>query len=144
MSIDKSKKYWYGDNKQDIIEYLNEYSENKIDQTAILECKKCGSDSFTFKIDINEGAVETTCTVCNKKHLLLDSEDYWNKCKPEIAKCPECKKYQYNVGIGFIHRVSGEVKWVFIGNRCASCGLLGSYGDWGINYGPTNEMEKNI
>jgi hypothetical protein len=33
---------------------------------------------------------------------------------------------------------------VYIGNRCVNCGVLGAYGDWGINYSPTNEMERNV
>jgi hypothetical protein len=133
MVIDKSKEYWHGDRAEDIIEYLNEYSENEIDKTVIVKCKQCGSDVFTFNIDADGGVIEATCTACKQKRLLLDSEDYWEESEPENAKCL-CKKNQHNVAVGFVHRETGDVKWVYIGNRCVSCGMLGSFGDWKISY----------
>jgi len=144
MAIDKSKRYWRGSSAEDIIEYLDEYSENEIDKIVIVKCRQCGSEVFTFKADVDEGAIEVTCTACNKKRLLLDSEKYWEKSEPKDAKCSECKKTQCNVAVGFVHRRSGDVKWIYIGNRCAGCGVLGSYGDWGISYAPTDEMEENV
>ena len=144
MTIDKGRKRWRGDSAEDVIEYLDVYSENEINKIVVVKCKQCGSEVFTFRIDAGEGAIEIACTACGNKRLLLDSEKYWEKSEPEDAKCPECKKRQYNVAVGFVHRRSGEVKWIYIGNRCTSCGVLGSYGDWGINYGPTDEMEKNV
>ena len=45
---------------------------------------------------------------------------------------------------GFIRRDSGSVKWVYIGSRCANCGVLGSFLDWKIDYEPTDETENNI
>ncbi|MCL1926797.1 MAG: hypothetical protein FWF95_06660 [Syntrophorhabdaceae bacterium] len=144
MAIDKSKKYWRGDSADDVVEYLDEYSENEITKVVVVKCRRCGLVVFTFKIDTAEGVIEITCVACGKKHLLLDSEKSLAKSKPENAKCSECKKSQFNVAVGFIHRRDSEVKWVYIGNRCANCGILGSYGDWGINYAPTDEMEKNV
>jgi len=143
MAIDKGKKYWHGDSPEDIIEYLDEYSESEIDKVVITKCRQCSSDIFTFKADSFEGAIEVTCIACKEKRLLLDSEEHWDECEPEEASCPKCKESQFNVAIGFVHRESGEVKWVYIGNRCAKCGVLGSCGDWKINYSPTDEMENN-
>ena len=144
MSIDKTRKFWHGDCPEDIIEYLDGYSENQIGKTVLVKCDQCGNDAFTFQVDPDEGAIEVVCASCGKKRLLLDSSKYWDDCSPTKAKCPECKKNQYNLGIGFVYRENGDVKWIYIGNRCTNCGLLGSYADWKINYGPTNEMERNI
>lgn len=85
------------------------------------------------------------CTKCATEKILLDCEDGWEDAKPKIKKCPICKKSKsYNVKVGFIRRENGNVKWVYIGNRCTECGTLGSYLDWKVSYEPTDEMEKNI
>ena len=148
MAIDKSQEYWHGNCAEDTVEYLNEYSENKVDKTVLIKCIQCGEITFTFKIDVYEGAIEVICTDCKKKRLLLDSEEYWEDCDPEKAKCLECKNNQFNLVVGFVYRksedIKGSVKWVYVGNRCAKCGLLGSYGDWEITYAPTDEMEQNV
>ena len=142
--IDKSKDYWYGDCADDIIEYLNEYTENEVSKTVIVKCLACKSQRFTVKIDDCEEAIEVTCVSCKKKRLLLDSEGVWADCSPEELVCPVCEKNIYNVGVGFVYRESGEVKWVYIGHRCKNCGVLGSSCDWDISYSPTDEMERNV
>jgi len=152
MAIDKSKKYWHGDNAKDVVDYLDIYSENEIDKTVIVKCKQCNSEIFSFRIDVEEGAIEVACVECSHTVLLLDSEDYWEVCEPKNAKCPGCNKNHFNIAVGFIHRKkagffnrkNNDVKWIYIGNRCIACGLLGSYGDWSIKYGPTDKMEKNV
>ena len=141
--IDKTREFWHGDCAEDIIEYLDEYSENEIDKTVIVKCDQCGSLDFACSIDDEEGAIEVACAACGKKRMLLDSADYWEDSDPKNAKCPLCKNKLYNVAVGFVHREDREVKWVYIGNRCNKCGLLGSPGDWEVNYAPTDEMERN-
>ena len=148
MAIDKTGKYWNGNCGEDIIEYLNGYSESEVSRAVIVKCSQCEATAFTFKIDNDEGAVEVTCTSCKNKQLLLDSEEYWEDCEPTKVKCSVCKNSQHNLAIGFVYRESEEigrsVKWIYIGSRCIKCGVLGSYGDWGINYAPTDEMERNV
>ena len=143
--IDRSKEeYWTGSSADDIHEYLCEYSEQEDIEVKSVECQICKSDVFTLKVDQDEGAIEVTCINCKTKKLLLDSSEIWKECTPKTGKCPICKGKSYNVGVGFLRRSTGDVKHVFIGNRCVGCGVLGSYVDQSINYGPTDEMEKNI
>lgn len=142
--IDTTKKYWTGDSESDIAEYLKLYSQNEVSDTKNVVCSHCGDHDFLISIDDKEGAIEVTCTNCYTKKLLLDSEEYWDKCKPHKGKCTICKNKSYNVMVGFVRREDGNVKWIYIGNRCTKCGTLGSYGDWGINYEPTDMMESNI
>jgi len=144
MAIDKSKKYWRGDAAEDVVEFLDEYSENEVSKVVIIKCRQCDYDIFTFKIDADKEVIEVTCTACNKKRLLLDSEKCLEKSDPKDTKCSGCKKDRYNLAVGFVHRRNGEVKRVYIGHRCSSCGVLESCGDWGINYGSTKEMEENV
>jgi hypothetical protein len=147
MAIDKTGEYWHGDSKEDIIEFLNEYTDNEVEKIALVECSQCKSDVFTFKYDDDEGGIEVTCAKCKKKKLLLDSEEYWEDCEPEQAECSLCQNKKFNVAVGFIYRKEESekvVKWVYIGNRCTKCGVLGSFLDWKIDYAPTDEMEKNV
>lgn len=143
--IDTSKKYWTGDNADDIDEYLREYSENNSIDVKPVICHSCGNDSFQLRVDQDEDAIQIKCTKCNAKKIILDCEEVWEDAQPKLGKCPVCKSSkEYNVKVGFVRRENGSAKWVYIGNRCTNCGTLGSYLDWKIDYEPTTEMENNI
>lgn len=142
--IDKTKPFWTGDAADDIAEWLIAYTENPALDVKPVVCRKCGADTFTMRVDRNEGAMQVTCTVCKTKKRLLDSEEVWSDCTPRSVSCRVCKERANNVQVGFARRENGDVKWVYIGNRCTGCGTLGSYVDWSIDYGPTDEMEQNI
>lgn len=143
--INRTKKYWTGEADGDIPQYLREYSEDEDIDVKSVVCHKCGKNIFELTVDADEGAVKVKCTKCKTEKILLDGEEVWEECNPEAIKCPACKTgKKYNVKVGFIRRKNGDAKWVYIGNRCCRCGALGSVADWGINYSPTDEMEKNI
>ena len=143
--IDITKKYWTGDSVDDINEYLREYSEvDAIDVKPII-CHSCGNDAFELRVDYDEDAIQVKCTKCGTKKILLDCDEVWETASPKLCKCSVCKSNkEYNVRVGFVRRENGSVKWVYIGNRCTKCGVLGSYLDWKVSYEPTDEMENNI
>ena len=142
--IDKSRDYWYGDSADDINEYLREYSECSSIEVKSVICNNCGNDALHLRVDQKEDAIRVKCPKCGYKKILLDCEEIWQNAKPRLRKCPECETKEYNIRAGFVRRENGSVKWVYIGNRCTNCGLLGSYLDWKVSYEPTDEMEKNI
>ncbi len=143
--IDKSKKYWTGDSAEDISEWLRIYSEEDSLEVKPVICHSCGGDSFELRIDQDEGVIQVTCTSCGTKKILLDGEEYWEDASPRLRKCSVCKSCKsFNVRVGFVRRETGDVEWVYIGNRCTKCGTLGSFLDWEIDYGPTDEMEQNL
>ena len=37
-------------------------------------------------------------------------------------------------------RADGEIRWVSVGLRCGSDGLLGVYTDWKIDYSPSRQL----
>lgn len=141
--IDKSGEYWTGDSAEDINEYLCCFAGKNDLEIKTVRCS-CGCDIFEATLDTFEKVIKVKCDKCGAEKFLLDSEDYWEEAKPEVAVCPICNSKKYNFRIGFIRRITGEVMWVYMGNRCTKCNVLGSYMDFGINYGPTTEMEKNI
>ena len=142
--IDRTPKYWTGDSPADIDEWLVEYTENPDLKVRPVICRLCGSDVFRIRCDQDEGAMQVICGSCGAKKILLDGEEIWEDCSPRARRCRVCKENLNNVRVGFDYRENGDVKWVYIGNRCTSCGTLGSYVDWSIDYGPTDELENNI
>lgn len=142
--IDRTKHFWTGDSPEDIAEYLSAFSKIPNLETKPVVCSRCGGNTFTLRTDWNEGAAQAICTGCKAKKLLLDSAEIWEDCSPRPLKCPVCKTRIYNVGAGLHRRESGDLQWVYIGVRCAECGTLGCCVDWEIDYGPTDEMEKNL
>lgn len=143
--IDKTKKFWRGFSADDIDEYLRLYSGcDDIDIKPVI-CHSFGNDAFEVNLDNVESTVQIKCTRCGEEKIILDCEDIWEESSPEFQKCPVCKDSgSFNMKVGFIRREDGDVKWVYIGNRCTNCGTLGSFTDWEINFAPTDEMEKNI
>ena len=120
--IDRTKKYWTGDSPEDIGQYLRLYAEE-----PGLEVKPEG------------------CAACGAKRVLLDGEEYWENARPRLRRCRVCKESKtFQVRAGFLRREDGDVRWVYIGERCTACGTLGSFLDWKVNYGPTDQMEKNL
>ena len=140
-----TQKHWYGDAAEDINEYLIcEFPEAGAMDIKPVICRSCGSDRLELKVDFDEDAIQVICPVCGQKKILLDCEEVWEDAEPHTRKCPKCKCKTYNVRVGFARRENGSVRWVYIGNRCTDCGLLGSYLNWKINYEPTDEMEQNL
>ena len=143
--IDKSGEYWRGSSADDIDEYLAEYSEEPDIEVKSVVCHSCQNNVFQIFVDYDECAIKLKCTKCKAEKALLDSEEVLPEANPELQRCPVCKfSSKHNVKVGFHRRKNGDIKWVYIGNRCFHCRVLGSYLDMKIDYGPTDEMEKNI
>lgn len=143
--IDTTKKYWTGDGSEDINEYLRLYSGNDAIDVKPVNCRLCGNDTFSLKIDQDEDVIQVRCSKCGAEKILLDGQEVWEGARPRVRTCPVCKRCKtYNVRVGFLRRDNGNVRWVYIGNRCTNCGTLGSYLDWKVSYEPTAPMEQNL
>jgi hypothetical protein len=56
----------------------------------------------------------------------------------ERFKCVTCKSDIANVGVVFaLYEDRGAIHWLYVGERCASCGVLGSMVDWKVAYEPS-------
>lgn len=145
LTIDTSGKWWVGTEADDLREYLIAYEAEgyPVHETRICICG-CGSKSFEFKADRDEGCAQRICASCGAAHFIGDSEEYWEEAEPEAWKCG-CGCKTCNVGVGFSLHKAGwgkkpDVRWVSIGNRCTNCGTLGSFADWKIDYGPSHHL----
>lgn len=141
MSIDRSGTWWRGSDAGDIDEYLREctadgYPAGKIRRSA---CASCGATVFGLRGDPDEGSARRTCRGCGLKAFIADSEETWADSEPRTCRCP-CGGRDFEVAVAFSLRDDGDVRWVTVGSRCTACGILGSFADWGIDYGPSGHL----
>jgi hypothetical protein len=143
VSVDKTGKWWVGDQPNDIREFLEAYASDgyKIGEFRMSRCE-CGSERFLLWADDNEGCAERQCESCKRHDFICDSEEYWEDAKPEEWKCIECESNAKvcNVGVGFSLYEDGEVRWLYIGVRCATCGILGCFAGWKVAYTPSRQL----
>ncbi len=141
MTIDDRGKWWIGSEPQDLEAYLKVLTEDGYGVQAfrLARCA-CGSERFELEADGNEGTARRTCAACGAQQFMCDSAEYWDEAEPEAWSCVECKSKHANVGVGFALLESGEVRWIYLGARCASCGILGCYADWKIDYEPSTHL----
>ena len=145
MTIDRSGKWWIGSEPQDLEAYLKAWTEEGygIQAFRLARCS-CGSERFELEADENEGAARRTCAACGAQHLMCDSAEYWDEAEPDTYECVECKSSHANVGVGFALLESGEVRWIHVGARCTSCGILGCFADWKIDYEPSTHLMEQV
>ena len=142
--IDKSKEFWYGDDSDDIDEYLRLFSGDNSIEIRTIKCRSCEETVLHLIVDQDEDAIAIQCPKCNEKRILLDCAEIWEDAEPKKLDCPVCGNDSYTSKAGLLRRSDGNVRHVYVGERCEKCGVLGSCVNWEINYGPTDDLEANI
>jgi hypothetical protein len=132
MAIRKKGKWWYADSQADIrtelarVGDLNEYVPT---QFADAICT-CGNRTFQLALDDEQGAAVRTCSKCTTEHPIGDSDEYLEEAEIQQSECVCGKKvFEITVGVS-LYEDSADVRWLYVGCRCPSCGLTGCYGDW--------------
>jgi len=135
VTIKKSKKWWIGSESADMHEYLKAFSANSypIDQFRLAQCR-CSAEVFFLEADRDGGVAQRKCAGCQTSHFICDSEQFWAESEPESWYCLKCQSKSTNVGVGFVTYPDSPnaVKWIYLGVRCAECGLLGCFADWKV------------
>jgi hypothetical protein len=148
MTIDTSKQWWIGSEAADIAEYLLHLSNHGISEYQGSECA-CSSETFFVEFDRDEGCVWRTCNDCSNVHLICDSAESIQDSTMVTYSCIGCSDTRANVGVGFAVRkrpilsfskAPPDVQWIWVGVRCAACGILGSIADWKVDYGPSGHL----
>lgn len=138
--IDTSGKWWKGSSAEDLQEYLQALSVSSypISEFRLSQCS-CGGVRFVLRVEQDEGIAKRVCEGCSAEHLICDSAEHsqqGQRLKP--FKCVTCKSQVANVGVGFaLHEDKKAVQWLYVGNRCVECGVLGSMVDWKVGYEPS-------
>jgi hypothetical protein len=140
MTIDTSGQWWKGENFNDIIEFMKALTQEGYPAEEVKpSICECGHRYFRLEADSQEGCARRICTSCKKSSFIGDSHRYWEDASPEQIRCP-CGNDSFEIGIAFAFRESGDVRWIYVGQRCEKCGILGSYVDWKIDDSPTDEL----
>ena len=141
MTIDRSGQWWTGTEPADIDDYLTAFTADGYPATRVVHsvCAECQGQTFRIRVDDEEGCAERTCAKCGASQLLLDSQDALDDAELEDAECP-CGGDVFNVAVGFAFRTDEDIRWVYLGLRCANDGVLGVYTDWKIDYSPTAHL----
>jgi len=146
MSVDTSGKWWVGSEAADIRNFLEAYAPQgfEVHEFRLAKCH-CGSNSFLIEADDNEGVAKQVCSKCSEEHFLCDSEEYWDEAEPERWKCLECGCDQTNIGVGFsLYDDDQEIRWLYVGCRCAKCGVLGCFAGWKIAYASSRHLLDQV
>jgi hypothetical protein len=143
MAVNKTGKWWIGDQPNDIREFLEAHASDgyEVHEFRLSKCE-CGSERFLLWADDDEGCAKRQCVICNRQHFICDSSDYWEDAKPVQWACVECEMESnaYNVGTGFSLYEDGDIRWLYIGVRCPVCGVLGCFAGWKIAYSPSRQL----
>jgi hypothetical protein len=135
MSIETSGKWWVGSEPADIRGFLEPYAEKgyEVHQFRLSNCE-CGSTEFRLHADDNEGVAQRVCVKCRAERFICDSGEYWEDAEPEEWRCIECYSDACNIGVGFSQYPDSptSIKWIYIGVRCARCGILGCFAGWKV------------
>jgi hypothetical protein len=151
MSLTKRGNYWYGQAQADIRDDLLRYSKKSgypIDYFADANCR-CGGRLFTIDLDETQGVAGRICVVCGDQHLMADGEEYAEEAEFERRECV-CGKDVFEVTAGVhVYRdpalaLTEDVRWFYIGCRCADCGLVGCYADWKCEYVGYQSLLANV
>jgi hypothetical protein len=145
MSTDTSGKWWVGSEPEDIRAFLQGYASPgyEVHEFRLATCI-CGSNAFLLEADDSEGVAKRVCASCSREHLLCDSAEYWQDAEPERWQC-ECGSRRTNVGVGFsLYDDDHEIRWLYVGCRCAQCGILGCFAGWKVAYAPSRHLLDQV
>lgn len=127
----------YGDDPQDLQAEMLDHSKQtgyKVDHFADAVCGECSSTGFRVLLDDEEGCAVRICLSCKAQHYIGDSAQYAQDATLGDCSCP-CGQEAFQVSIGVhLYAGSNDVKWLYLGLRCISCGLVAVYGDWKNEY----------
>jgi hypothetical protein len=140
MTIDTSGKWWKGSSPEDLREYLEALTRSSyaINEFRLSRCL-CGEVRFNLEVEQDEGIARRICVECKREHFVCDSaEHYQADQRLKKYKCVACTSEVANVGVGFsLYEDKQTVHWLYVGNRCAQCGVLGCMVDWKVGYEPS-------
>lgn len=145
MTLNKKGQYWYGadtkDTKDEVERYsgLNGYKTVKFSQAVC----GCGSLSFKLETDEEQGVAKRTCANCGAMHFMGDSAEYAEGATLEGHECI-CSATDFELCSGVaLYRDSNDVRWYYIGCRCAHCHLVGVFADWKCEAGDADAFLSN-
>ena len=147
MAIDQSGKWWVGSDASDIQEYLAILTRSEEGYPSTSYCPiKCDCSSILFILERAGDNARRTCTACGTSKFVCCNVEDWEEAEAEEGveqfACIECGSKEANLTIGFASyddpKING-IKWLYVGVRCAKCGVLGCFSDSKVGWGPAQK-----
>ena len=146
MALRKRGKYRYGDSQADIRNEILRYSRGVkylAQHYADAVCK-CGGTRFWLFLDDTAGAAVRGCVACDHEHPIGDSDEYLDEAELEDCACP-CGGEEFEITVGVsLYDDSEDVRWLYVGCRCPTCGLTAVYGDWKNEFNGYRELLARV
>jgi hypothetical protein len=158
MAIDDSGEWWTATEPSDIPIYLAEYTRFECAYPATeFRQVRCGCGCERFRLVRAREVTQRTCAACAQvgyisrgKVALAAWEEAIQEEKPETYCCVGCKGVEANVYVGFAgypdqpQLPAGAVRWFYIGERCCTCGILGSFNNGKVGRSPAEEVYLEV
>lgn len=147
MALRKKGKWRYGDSQADIRTEIVRYSKGEgylAEHFADCVCA-CRGRVFRLALDDDAGAAVRKCVECDAgSHPIGDSAEYLDEAEPGECACP-CGGEAFEITVGVsLYEGSEDVRWLYVGCRCAACGLTAVYGDWKNEYNGYRELLARV
>ncbi len=141
MAINKAGKLWRGESFDDLATYVRTHEAGGYPVAHVNEhlCSECAGATFRVLVDDEEGCAVAICERCQAQSAVADSADHLQDADLGECACP-CGGERFAVSVGFALRADNEVRWISVGLRCLTDGILGVYTDWKIDYAPTAHL----
>ncbi|HEY7245682.1 MAG TPA: hypothetical protein VH678_17560 [Xanthobacteraceae bacterium] len=147
MALRKRGKWRYGDSQADIRAEIARYSKEAgyiAEHFADAVCL-CGGKVFGLLLDVTAGVASRVCVACDADaHPIGDSAEFMDEAEEEDCACP-CGEEAFEITVGVsLYDDSEDVRWLYIGCRCVSCGLTAVYGDWKNEFNGYRELLARV
>ncbi len=146
MALRKRGKWRYGDSQADIRAEILRYSKGVTyfaHHYADAVCV-CGGKVFSLLLDDTQGAAVRRCVACPDEHPIGDSDEYLAEAELEECACP-CGGEAFEITVAVsLYDDSEDVRWLYVGCRCPTCGLTAVYGDWKNEYSGYRELLARV
>ncbi len=132
MALRKKGDKAFGDSVADIRDALVAYATGGYPPTVFADAAcACGGTTFVLAVDDDEGAAERRCTACDAPALIANSADVEDDMTLEPCGCP-CGRdvFELTLGLALYAGSATDVRWIYVGARCVTCGDVGCYVDW--------------
>jgi hypothetical protein len=146
MAIEKIGQWWYGSEACDIEPYLQALTmpPRRVDEVRASLCV-CGSSLFHLDYQNDAAGARRICVLCRNTQFIGDAKEFWEEEKSARLACTICNSQEFNLAVGFcLDEARHGVQWLYVGERCAWCHVLGSCPDWEIGYTPSLHLLEKV
>ena len=146
MAIEQIGPWWYGSEARDIEPYLLSLTvpPHRVSETRASLCV-CGSSLFHLDYLTVAAGARRICVLCRNAQFIGDAKEFWEEENSTRLICPICNSQEFNLAVGFcLDKAHQSVRWLYVGERCVWCHVLGSCPNWEIGYLPSLHLLEKV